>query len=188
MNHFSKLIGLAIAGMIAFSCCKPEVKTEFPTNKKEIMDAFVAGTLPQSYLSLYERECKGERLSKDEYAWLSEYGYIKTGGEYDGEFKAVWQIVTLASKDVKKQLLAVGEKLQAKYADAFEAMRAPYADALLASVPTHLRKMEEYELQFLFHSDGWFLLHCLVVLLNNGKLKAPTEGQKKALTTLLIAR
>ena len=41
MNHFSKLIGLAIAGMIAFTCCKPEVKTEFPTNKKEIMDAFV---------------------------------------------------------------------------------------------------------------------------------------------------
>ena len=46
--------------------------------------------------------------------------------------------------------------------------------------------VDAYELQFLFHSDGWFLLHCIVTLLNNGKLKPPTEGQKKALTTIIL--
>ena len=68
----------------------------------------------------------------------------------------------------------------------FDTIKAPYMDAVLDSVPAHLRKVKEYELQFLFHSDGWFLLHCIVTLLNNGKLKPPTEGQKKALTTLIV--
>jgi DNA-directed RNA polymerase specialized sigma24 family protein len=50
----------------------------------------------------------------------------------------------------------------------------------------HLRKIEEYELQFVFYSDGWFLLHYIKALLDNGKLKLPTKNQRKALTTLLI--
>lgn len=49
-----------------------------------------------------------------------------------------------------------------------------------------MRKIKEYELQFVFHSDGRFLLHGIVTLLKNGKLKLPTEGQKKALTTLIV--
>ena len=137
-------------------------------------------------LALYEKDCDAGTLSKDDYAWLTEKGYIKTNGDYDGHFKSSWQIVTLASKDVKDQLLAIGEKIKAKYKDELDAIKAPYARAVLDSVPSHLRKVKEYELQFTFHSDGWFLLHCIVALLNNGKLKTPTEGQKKALTTLIV--
>jgi hypothetical protein len=37
-----------------------------------------------------------------------------------------------------------------------------------------------------FHADGWFLLHCIVALLRNGKLKQPTEEQRKALMTMII--
>jgi len=137
-------------------------------------------------LSLYEREAEGERLSKDDYAWLAERGYVKTNGDDDGQFKSSWQIVILSNKEIKDKLLAVGEKIKAKYQEKFEAAKAPYAHAVLDSVPVHLRKIKEYELQFVFHSDGWFLLHCIVALLNNGKLKPPTEGQKKALTTLIV--
>ena len=137
-------------------------------------------------LSLERCESEEADLSKDEYAWLSELGYIKTTGDYDGYFKSSWQVVTLASKDIKDKLLAIGEKIKAKYKDKFDAIKAPYTEAVLDSVPHHLRKVKEYELQFVFHSDGWFLLHCIVELLNNGKLKPPTEGQRKALTTLII--
>jgi hypothetical protein len=137
-------------------------------------------------LSLEKSEAENGMLSKDEYIWLSELGYIKTNGDYDGYFKSSWQIVTLASNDVKEKLLAIGEKIKTKYKDEFDTIKAPYMDAVLDSVPAHLRKVKEYELQFLFHSDGWFLLHCIVALLNNGKLKPPTEGQKKALTTLIV--
>ena len=139
-------------------------------------------------LDLFDREREGDRLSKDEYAWLSELGYIKTNGDYDGNFKASWQLVVLASEEIRDKLLAIGERIKAKYEDEFDTVKAPYMEAMLDSVPAHLRRVKEYELQFLFHSDGWFLLHCMVTLLQNGKITPPTEGQKKALTTLIVAR
>jgi len=135
-------------------------------------------------LSLYEREFD-DLLSKDEYAWLAERGYIKTNGDYDGYFKTAWQIVVLASDEIRDKLIAIGDRIKEKYQSDFEALKAPYAEAVLKSVPVHLRKIKEYELQFVFHADGWFLVHCITALLKNGKLKEPTEGQKKALTTLI---
>ena len=136
-------------------------------------------------LALYEHE-EENLLSQEDYAWLSERGYIKTWGDYDGYFKTAWQMIILRNKEIQEKLLAIGEKIKAKYKDEFDAIKTPYIDAVLDSVPTHLRKVKEYELQFLFHSDGWFLLHCIVALLNNGKLKPPTKEQRKALTTLII--
>ncbi len=135
-------------------------------------------------LSLYEREFDA-LLSKDEYAWLAERGYIKTNGDYDGYFKTAWQIVVLASDEIRDKLIAIGDRIKEKYQSDFEALKASYAEAVLKSVPVHLRKIKEYELQFVFHADGWFLVHCITALLKNGKLKEPTEGQKKALTTLI---
>ncbi len=136
-------------------------------------------------LSLFARE-DDDRLSKDEYAWLCERGYVKTNGDYDGHFKAAWQIVILSNKEIRDKLLAIGERMKERHLAEFETLKAPYVEAVLESVPAHLKKVKAYELQFVFHSNGWFLLHCITVLLKNGKLKKPTEGQRKSLTTLII--
>lgn len=61
----------------------------------------------------------------------------------------------------------LGERIKKKYKDEFESLKAPYAKAVLESVPEHLRKVKTYELQFVFHADGWFLLHCITELLEN---------------------
>ena len=135
-------------------------------------------------LTLYTREFES-RLSKDEYTWLTERGYVKTVGDYDGQFKSAWQIVILANDEIRNKLLSIGERIKVKYQADFEALKAPYAEAVLESVPAHLRKVKAYELQFVFHADGWFLLHCITALLNNGKLQKPTAEQKKSLTTLI---
>ncbi len=135
-------------------------------------------------LMLYSRE-EDSGLSKDEYAWLTERGFIKTNGDYNGLFKSSWQIVILSSNEIRDRLLAIGERIKKKYQTDFDALKAPYVEAELKSVPEHLRKMKQYELQFIFHSDGWFLLHCITELLKNGKLKEPTEGQRKSLSTLI---
>ena len=127
-------------------------------------------------------------LSKEDYAWLSERGYIKTWGDYDGYFKTSWQVIVLRNKEIKTKLLEIGEKIKEKYKYVFEDIKAPYVEAVLNSVPTHLRKAKAYELQFIFHADGWFLLHCIVALLNNGKLKPPTEVQRKSLSTIIISK
>lgn len=136
-------------------------------------------------LGLYKREFEA-RLSKDEYAWLAERGYIKTNGDYDGHFQSAWQVVVLANDEIRDRLLAIGERIKVKYRADFDALKAPYTEAILETVPAHLRKIKEYELQFVFHADGWFLLHCITTLLKNGKLKEPTDGQKKSLTTLIV--
>ena len=136
-------------------------------------------------LDLYEHENEN-LLLKEDYAWLSERGYIKTWGDYNGCFKTAWQIIILRNKVIQEKLLSIGTKIKEKYKDEFNQFKASYVDAVLNSVPAHLRKAQAYELQFVFHSDGWFLLHCIVALLNNGKLTPPTEEQKKALTTIII--
>ena len=139
-------------------------------------------------LSLYEHEEECLLLSKEDYSWLSERGYIKTWGDYDGYFKTSWQVIVLRNKEIKTKLLEIGEKIKEKYKYVFEDIKAPYVEAVLNSVPTHLRKAKAYELQFIFHADGWFLLHCIVALLNNGKLKPPTEVQRKSLSTIITSK
>lgn len=136
-------------------------------------------------LSLYTREIE-DLLSKDEYAWLAERGFVKTNGDYDGHFKAAWQIIILSNKEIQDKLLAIGERIKERHWAEFDALKAPYADAVLKSVPAHLKKVRAYELQFLFHADGWFLIHCITTLIKNGKLKEPTREQRKALTTLIV--
>ena len=138
-------------------------------------------------LSLYAKECEG-CLTEDDYLWLAEQGYIKTAGDFSGIFKSIWQIVILTDKEIQTKLLTIGERLKEKYKENFNNLKKPYVEAVLRSVPAHLRKVKEYELQFIFHSDGWFLLHCITALLQNGKLKEPTEGQKKTLTTLIFPK
>ncbi len=136
-------------------------------------------------LSLYKHE-KENLLSKEDYAWLSERGYMESSGDYNGNFTSIWKIIVLQDNEIKKELLAIGERIKEKYHTDFEAIKKPYVRAALDSVPAHLRRIREYELQFLFHSDGCFLLHCIVALLNNGKLTPPTDEQKKSLITIIL--
>ena len=138
-------------------------------------------------LALYNHELNGERPSMEDYAWLTQHGYVKTNGEYDGLFKSAWQIVILKDNDIKNRLIAIGDKLKEKHKAQFDALKVPYQKALLGMTPAHLKKVTEFELQYTFHSDSWFLLHCINTLVENGKLKEPTEGQHKSLMTLLFA-
>ncbi len=139
-------------------------------------------------LSLFESEKERGLLSKEDYAYLSERGFVKTNGNYEGEFKSSWQIVILSNNEIKEELLSIGDKIKEKYKDEFEAIKAPYVKAELNTVPSHLKKIKEYEQQHIFHSDGWFLLHCIVALLNSGKLKKPTKEQSKSLSTMIFPK
>lgn len=135
-------------------------------------------------LSLFNEE-KEHLLSKHDYAYLAELGYIKTNGDYDGHFKSAWQIVILNGKEIRDKLLAIGTHIKEKHWAEFEALKIPFVKAMLEEIPPHLRKVREHELQYVFHSDGWFLLHCVTVLLKNGKLHEPAKGQRKALSTII---
>lgn len=131
-------------------------------------------------LALYRRS-KTERLSCDEYAWLAERGYLRM---VEGE--AVWQIVILRTRAVRARLLALGDAIRQACAEPLAAIKAPYVEAMLAATPPHMRRVRAFELQFLFHSDGYFLLHCLEHLLACGRMHTPRASQRQALTTLIV--
>lgn len=135
-------------------------------------------------LSLLSRE--DDLLSKDEYAFLAENGIIKTNGDDDSNFKTARQIVWLENTDINNALIAIGDRIKERLWNEFEALKKPFVKAVLNETPKHLHKMQKYGLQYIFFSDGWFILHCLKELVNHGKLKLPTEEQKKSLTTIIV--
>lgn len=135
-------------------------------------------------MNLYDYEKKG-LLRQADYAWLAERSYIKITDNYGQDFKATWQIVILKNKEIRDRLVGLGEALQEKYKAEFAALKAPYVEAKLAATPAHLEKVCRYNLQYVLHGDGRFLLHCYHALLNDGKLKLPAEEQRKALSTVL---
>lgn len=136
-------------------------------------------------LHLYAKEDE-DNLDREEYTWLAERGYVKTNGEYDGYFKSAWQTVILTNAEIRDRLLAIGTRIKEACKAELDALKKPYAEAVLKEYPAHVRKMKAYELQFTFCSDGWFLLHCLHTLLENGKLQLPTEAQRRSMTTLIL--
>lgn len=135
-------------------------------------------------LALYKREAT-EPLSKDDYTWLAERGYVKMHVDENGSSKAQWQIVHLTSKEIHDKLVGIGDRIKEKHKEEFTRLKEPYREVSLAGVPDHLKKVREYEQQSIFYSDALFLGHCIVELLRNGKLQEPTDEQRKILTTLI---
>lgn len=134
-------------------------------------------------LSLFEEN--GNDLSADDCAWLRQNGYIKTCGQ-GADLSKLWQVVILSSDEIRDKLLAIGDKIRNDCHKELQALKQPYEKAVMSTVLPHLKKVQAFELQFIFQSDGLFLQHCIKTLLNNGKLKLPSADQRKALSTLIV--
>ncbi len=128
-------------------------------------------------LTLYARDA----LSTDDCAWLAERGLVQTNGG-----SASWTAVILRTPSLRDRVLAVGDRLKEKLYPEWQRLKAPLHDAMLSATPPHLRKITEYQLQYVFHADGWFLLHCIHALLTSGTLREPSAEQRRALITLIV--
>ncbi|MCI9448700.1 MAG: sigma-70 family RNA polymerase sigma factor [Clostridiales bacterium] len=139
----------------------------------------------QKDMLLLNRLNDGLKLNIEEYSYLSERGYIavkENNGQQEINIKSVW----LKNSEIRDTLISVGNRIKERHWREFSDLRKKYTSEVLKNTPAHLRNMRLFGLQYIFFSDAWFILHCLKVLLNNGKLKLPTEEQKNALTTLII--
>lgn len=132
-------------------------------------------------LNLLERFSHGETLSKEEYAFMIEKGYIRKSG--DGfEFAIVW----IKDAETKKKLLEIGDKIKEKYLSDMNAAKQEMLDLALANTPKHLRKMRAFGFQYTFFSDGYYMLSSMLELVKSGKLTPPTDEQKKSVTMLYL--
>ena len=139
-----------------------------------------------------ERDCdllknffRGDTLSKDELVHLISRGYLKHEQLPAGD-RDLLQILRIKGREANDLLLGLGEAVKEKHRNELDALKAPYVKATLENTPPHLKKAQSFCLQCLFHSDGWFILHCLKNLVNSGKLKLPTEQQRKSLSAVVI--
>lgn len=136
-------------------------------------------------LTLLNAYINDVNLNEDDYAYLAEKGYISVSGNPDTILKTALRIVYISDEKTRKRLLSIGDRIKEKYRVDFEKLKAPYINAVLKTTPKHLQKMRMYGLQHIFHSDAWFILHCMKELVNNGRLTLPTEKQKQSLMTVL---
>lgn len=159
-------------------------------------------------LSLLNMHLNDDELSAEGYAYLSERGYISVltrergllkdvsagfgdsfiSSEDLGDYKIKFRCLCLSDAEINRQLIEIGDLIKEKHQTEFENLKKEYVDAVLKETPKQLQIMKKYGLQYIFFNDGWFILHCIKALLANGKLKEPTEAQKKSLTTIIIQK
>lgn len=128
------------------------------------------------------------KISQEDSAFLEENGIAARqfdSGERKAQSLFVPRVVWLESREMKNELLAAGSRIKEKHKRELKAMKDIYVHTVLKETPKQMRKMQVFELQYMFCSDGWFLLHCMKELVNHGKLKLPSEEQKKSLTTII---
>ena len=149
----------------------------------------IGGSYPQEVrrtLTLIRYFLDGKDLREDEYAYLAELGFLKCLGNAGKKFKVSLQCILINGNEAKRTLISIGDRIKEKYSKEFGILRKTYADAVLGETPKHLHIMQKYNMQSVFFADSWFILHCLKELVNNGKLRLPTEDQKKKITRIII--
>jgi hypothetical protein len=132
-------------------------------------------------LSLLYRFSEGETLSKEDYAYLAQKGYIR--GE-NGDFELA--IIRLKDNAIKDKLLALAKAVKDKYIWELKELKNNYIKAVGANTPLQVKKMQAFGLQYLFRANGWFLLYTLKELLADGRIKLPTEEQRRSLSIVIL--
>ncbi len=138
-------------------------------------------------LNMLMRLNEGYELTAEELAELSEKGYISVLEE-NGNIKITPLVIEIADEETRQKVLDIGNRVRAKLYDELEALKEPYIRAVMQNTPKHLQKVQAFQMQYTFYSDGWFLVHIFHTLIENDKLKAPTEEQKRSLSTVISFR
>lgn len=133
----------------------------------------------QRILALLHRLFNGEQLSEEDAACLMQRGILRTGDS------ASLLPVRIHGAVLRDRLLEITREVFSKHRAALDALLAPYADALNADTPPHLRALRAYLLQNIFR-DGRFILHCLHHLVDAGRLRTPTEEERLSLHMVIV--
>ncbi|MBQ2952594.1 MAG: RNA polymerase sigma factor [Clostridia bacterium] len=126
-----------------------------------------------------------ERLNEEETAVLVRRGVMRSFRDEQGRCCATLLPVWVKGQAVQQQLLDAARSVYAAHRDVLQALLEPYASALMADTPPHLRLLREYTLQTVFSADR-FILHCLHQLVQDGVLPLPTPEERRSLHALIL--
>lgn len=132
-------------------------------------------------IKLLCRFVRDDVLSSDELAYMVQKGYIRANnGKFD--LAVIW----FKDETIKQQLLQICDKVRVKRQAELTPLKEQYCRLTLENTPKHIQRMKAYGLQYLFYSDGMFLLYSLKELLSNGRLKLPKDEQRNSISTLIM--
>lgn len=120
-------------------------------------------------------------FSKEELAFLAERGYISVSPNGERAFRCL-----CIDKATKMRLDDIGNRVKRSYANELCALKEKMLGELLKITPDHMKNVQRCLSQYMFNSDGLFLLHCIKRLIADGKLTPPTEDERSSVATILI--
>jgi hypothetical protein len=99
-------------------------------------------------------------------------------------------IVALKEGETKKQLFELTKQVKNQVMEQLNEEIEAYKNAVLKreQLPPHLEKQRKFELQNLFHSDGWFMLYAKQALVESKRLKLVEESQKDNVTEIVLLK
>jgi hypothetical protein len=120
------------------------------------------------------------QLSEDDMIRMTERGYLTRKYVEKGTvdtLKIVW-----LTHEADKRLKGVANALREKYQAEFDKLKA----TAISDTPEHMKKAQAYGQQHMFLSDGYFIIYVLNKLVESGRLKLPTQEQRKSLGAVMI--
>ncbi|MBQ7715807.1 MAG: RNA polymerase sigma factor [Clostridia bacterium] len=130
---------------------------------------------------LLKKYLAGGEFSKEELAYLAERGFIGISPSGRHALRCV-----CIDKDAKRKLEAIGSKVKKKYAKELSALKDKCCESFLETTPEHMKLVRKCLGQYIFSSDGLFLLYSAKKLVADGKLIPPAEDEKSSAVILLI--
>ncbi|MCH5212710.1 MAG: hypothetical protein J1G06_06830, partial [Oscillospiraceae bacterium] len=121
----------------------------------------------------------GKLLSEDDYAHLSQIGYIRVGENHE-----VTPRMVIANKSIMKKLVEIGDRVKDRHWDELCELTKKYVDTWLAATPKHLKKTRLFGLQHIFYLDGWLLLYMERQFVGDGRLIVPSEDKRRMMSVM----
>lgn len=136
-------------------------------------------------LKLLYKFYMGEKLLEYDYAYLLQNHYIKKMGN-DFEF----EIVVLKEGDTYKKLWELTKEVKNMLMPKINNALNEYKRDLKESsrLPESLEKQRDFTLQYIFSSDGWFMLYARKALEESGRLKPVDTDLRYSISELLIVK
>ena len=120
-------------------------------------------------------------LSEDDAIRVAERGYISRETFDNKTTRDKLDIVWL-TKEANQRLLSAANSIREKHQVQLEKIKSMYCP----ETPEHMKKARAYMMQYMFSSDGIFIIFALNKLLESGKLKLPAAAQRNSLCAVMV--
>ena len=152
---------------------------DLPYLNKEIKEEWFIGL--ERDMRLLQRHHNGEKLHKDDYAYLIAKNYMKKNKD-----RIELAMVTLKGGKLIEEIMSLADKCTTEVMLKYEKEIKEYKEMILSRDPDRVKRQRMYLQQKMFRTDGMFMNMAHKKLIENGRLKPLRDEQKKSAAMVMI--